>query len=189
MTVKKTTYYATLPDGCVVRRGTSRHYSHAVAIRPNIPAHLTDHAWEREHHHAKWGTAGFCGSLALAEKLAEKERRYYQGIGASVEIEILETHSEPEPSETPSNRVARGLHPQPGPHCVECSEPLTAAELAKQEPDHDEICDACAPPSVPLPPVPCAHPDHRLGTHGRLKNISACASSAAPPSSSNASAL
>lgn len=95
MAARKTTYYATLPDGCVVRRGTMRYYSHVVAIRPSIPAELTAHAWEREHHHGKWGTAGFCGSLMLAEKLAEKERRYYQGIGASVEIEILETRSTP----------------------------------------------------------------------------------------------
>lgn len=91
----KATYYATLPDGHVVERGTSRSYSHVVAIRPSIPAELTEHAWEREHHHGKWGVAGFCGSIALAEKLAEKERRYYQGIGARVEIEILETRGAP----------------------------------------------------------------------------------------------
>jgi len=95
MTARKITYYATLPDGCIVRRGTSRCYSHVVAIRPTIPAELTEHAWEREHHHGRWGTAGFCGSRALAEKLAEKERRYYRSIGASVEVEILETRGAP----------------------------------------------------------------------------------------------
>lgn len=91
----KTTYYVTLPDGDVFQRGTMRYYSHAVAIRPSIPAKLTEHAWEREHHHGKWGIVGFCGSLVLAEKLAAKERRYYEGIGASVEVEILETRGAP----------------------------------------------------------------------------------------------
>ncbi len=96
--MKKTaSYYVTLPDGRVVNRGTARTYSHAVAVRPTFPAeYLAAHAWERDHHHGKWLVAGFCGSLQLAEKLAEKqERGYYQSIGASVEIEILETRGEP----------------------------------------------------------------------------------------------
>ena len=91
----RTTYYATLPDGRVVERSTARSYSHAVAIRPSIPAELTAHAWEREHHHGKWGIVGFCGSRILADKLAAKERRYYQFIGASVEITILATRETP----------------------------------------------------------------------------------------------
>ena len=95
MAPPKTTCYVTLPDGQIFQRVTARHYSHAVAVRPTIPAELTEHAWERDHHHGKWGVVGFCGSCLLAEKLAAKERRYYQGIGASVEIEILETRGAP----------------------------------------------------------------------------------------------
>jgi hypothetical protein len=93
----KTTYYVTLPDGRVIKRGTARFYSHAVVVRPTFSAeYLATHTWEREHHHGKWLVAGFCGSHVLAEKLAEKkERRYYRAIGASVEIEILETRGEP----------------------------------------------------------------------------------------------
>jgi len=41
------------------------------------------------------------------------------------------------------SRVAHGLHPEPGPHCVRCSKRLTPAEVASQLPDHDEFCDDC----------------------------------------------
>jgi hypothetical protein len=41
------------------------------------------------------------------------------------------------------SRVARGLHPEPGPHCVHCGARLTPAEISSQLPDHDEVCDAC----------------------------------------------
>ena len=46
-------------------------------------------------------------------------------------------------AESAESRVARGLHPDPGPHCVGCGRPLTPAEARTQLPDHDEICDAC----------------------------------------------
>jgi hypothetical protein len=98
MTTKtKITYYATLPDGYVIKRGTARSYSHVVAFRPTFSAKhaVGEHAWEYEHHHGKWCTAGWCGSFALAEKLAHKQRLYYQSIGAGVEVEILETRGEP----------------------------------------------------------------------------------------------
>jgi len=92
----KTTYYVTLPDGSIRQRKTARYYSHAVAFRPTFSAdYLAKHAWEREHHHGKWLLAGFSGSPALAEKIAAKERRFYRGIGAGVEVEILETRGEP----------------------------------------------------------------------------------------------
>jgi hypothetical protein len=45
--------------------------------------------------------------------------------------------------ESPESRVARGLHPEPGPHCVGCGRHLTPDEERTQLPDHDEICDAC----------------------------------------------
>jgi hypothetical protein len=51
------------------------------------------------------------------------------------------------PQESAESRVARGLHPEPGPHCVECGNHLTAAEAAAQLPDHDEVCAACNPPA------------------------------------------
>jgi hypothetical protein len=45
--------------------------------------------------------------------------------------------------ESAESRVARGLHPEPGPHCVECGKCLTEAEATAQVPDCDEVCDAC----------------------------------------------
>jgi hypothetical protein len=46
-----------------------------------------------------------------------------------------------------ASRVARGLHPEPGPHCVECGTRLTPAEVAAQPADCDEVCAACGGPS------------------------------------------
>jgi hypothetical protein len=91
----KTTYYVTLPDGHVVQRTTARRYSHAVAVRPTFTEKQENHAYECAHHHGRWGVVGFCGSPALADKLVHKERRYYESIGARVEVEILETRGEP----------------------------------------------------------------------------------------------
>jgi hypothetical protein len=45
--------------------------------------------------------------------------------------------------ESAESRVARGLHPEPGPHCAECGNRLTEAEAAAQPPDHDEVCVSC----------------------------------------------
>ena len=91
----KTTYYVTLPDGRLAQRGTARYYSHAVAVRPTFSAeHQAKHGWEYDHHHGKWFVVGFCGTEVLADKIAQKERRYYEGIGAGVEVEILETRGE-----------------------------------------------------------------------------------------------
>lgn len=96
MKTAKTTYYATLPDDRVIKRGTARSYSHVVAFRPTFTAaHEANHGYECKHHHGRWCLAGFCGSLQLAEKLAHKQRLYYQSIGAGVEVEILETRGEP----------------------------------------------------------------------------------------------
>ena len=50
-------------------------------------------------------------------------------------------------AESAESRVSRGLHPAPGPHCVECGTRLTDAEAAAQIPDHDEVCAACGGPS------------------------------------------
>lgn len=49
--------------------------------------------------------------------------------------------------ESAESRVARGLHPEPGPHCVECGARLTTAEVAVQLPDHDEVCPPCGGPT------------------------------------------
>lgn len=51
------------------------------------------------------------------------------------------------PQESAESRVARGLHPEPGPHCVECGKRLTETEAAAQRPDYDEVCAACGGPS------------------------------------------
>ena len=51
------------------------------------------------------------------------------------------------PQESAESRVARGLHPEPGPHCVECETKLTPAEVAVQPADCDEVCAACGGPS------------------------------------------
>jgi len=50
-------------------------------------------------------------------------------------------------AQSAAGRVARGLHSEPGPHCVECGVRLTDAEAAAQPPDHDEVCAACGGPS------------------------------------------
>jgi len=50
--------------------------------------------------------------------------------------------------ESAESRVARGLHPGLGPHCVKCSTRLTEAEVAVQRPDYDEVCAACGGPST-----------------------------------------
>lgn len=53
--------------------------------------------------------------------------------------------------QSPEARVGRGLHPQPGPHCVMCGKRLTVAETIAQTPDHDEICAACGGPAPRQP--------------------------------------
>ena len=53
------------------------------------------------------------------------------------------------PQESAESRVARGLHPELGPHCVECETLLTPTEVAAQPDDCDEVCDACVGPSPP----------------------------------------
>ena len=50
-------------------------------------------------------------------------------------------------AESAESRIARGLHAEPGPHCVECGKRLTDAEAAAQSPDHDEVCVSCGGPS------------------------------------------
>lgn len=54
---------------------------------------------------------------------------------------------EGESQESATRRAARGLHPEPGPHCVECETKLTPAEVAVQPADCDEVCAACGGPS------------------------------------------
>lgn len=73
--LKRYTYRATLPDGKVVTRTTTRNYTHIVAIL--YPT--TNYDVERgstftgEFH---WGMFGWCGRLDLAQKTAAKYQAF-----------------------------------------------------------------------------------------------------------------
>jgi hypothetical protein len=62
-----TTYIATAQDGSKITRKSDRVYTHAVVG-----------TWDSKEENAHYGYLGFCGSLALAEKLlASKDRKPY----------------------------------------------------------------------------------------------------------------
>ena len=86
-------------------------------------------------------TAWLLAELVVRHELMEAF--LYKGVRIFDPHRTVEELSLPAVVESPESRVARGLHPEPGPHCVQCGKRLTLREAATQLPDHDEFCDAC----------------------------------------------
>lgn len=85
-------------------------------------------------------TAWLLAELIVRHELMEAF--LYRGVRIFDPHRTIAELSLPE-QDAPEIRIARGLHPEPGPHCVGCGRRLTPDEERTQLPDHDEICDAC----------------------------------------------
>jgi hypothetical protein len=98
-------HYATLPDGTIEKRSSSRRFTHAVAVRPTFDArYLAAHVGEQSQHD-RWQLAGFCGSLRRAESLARDIiQRYARRTQDQVHVDIKIVRVRAAPDEISTRR-------------------------------------------------------------------------------------